>query len=175
MESTCAAHCEQREIFEDLDADNGDTKRTTTQHAKLTRANVQLPPLQQNQPHVRVLFAQKIHSHSTWSFKVIRKHALTSLTPMGRRHLLTIAGSANEEETNSNGEPPSMYRRPACPVNDKREAHRFHTRRNRGNRVEEVGSFTKGGRWTEKRACFIENLSGHNKEVRVDNQSLFQR
>ena len=94
---------------------------------------------------------------------------------MGRRHLLTIAGSANEEETNSNGEPPSMYQRPACPVNDRREAHRFHTRRKRENGAEEVSSFTTGGRWTEKRACFIENLSGHNKQVRVDNQSLFQR
>ena len=68
-----------------------------------------------------------------------------------------------------------MYRRPACPVNDKREAYRFHTRRNRGNRVEEVSSFTTGGRWTEERACFIENLSGHNKLVRVDNRSLFRR
>ena len=48
--STCAAHCEQREILNDLDADNGDTKRTTTEHAKSTRANVPLPPLQQNQP-----------------------------------------------------------------------------------------------------------------------------
>ena len=122
MESTCAAHCEQREILNDLDADNGDTKRTTTEHAKPTRANVPLPPLKQNQPHARVLFTQKIHSPSTWSFQVIRKHPFTTLTPMGRRHLLTSAGSANEEETNSNGEPPSMYRRPACPVNDKREA-----------------------------------------------------
>ena len=85
---------------------------------------------------------------------MIREHALTSLTPIGRRHLLTIAGSANEEETNQNGEPPSMYRRPACPVNDKREANRFHTRRKRGNRVEEIGSFTTGGRWTEKTCLF---------------------
>ena len=175
MESTCAAHCEQREILNDLDADNGDTKRRTTEHAKPTRANVPLPPLQQNQTHARVLFAQKSHSHSTWSFQVIRKHALTSLTPIGRRRLLTSAGSANEEETILNGEPPYMYRRPACPVNDKREANRFHTRRKRGNRMEEVSSFTTGGRWTEKRACFKENLSGHNKLFRVDNQSLFQR
>ena len=57
MESTC----EQREILNDLDADNGDTKRTTTEHAKPTRANVPLQPLQQNQTtHARVLFAQKV-------------------------------------------------------------------------------------------------------------------
>ena len=68
-----------------------------------------------------------------------------------------------------------MYLLPACPVNHKREAYRFHTRRNRENGAEEVSSFTKGGRWTEKRACFMENLSVHNKQVRVDNQSLFQR
>ena len=34
MESTCAVHCEQREILNDLDADNGDTKRPTVEQVK---------------------------------------------------------------------------------------------------------------------------------------------
>ena len=67
MENTCAAHCEQREILNDLDADNGDTKRTITEHAKPTRANVPLPPLQQNQLHARLLFAQK----KSFTFNVV--------------------------------------------------------------------------------------------------------
>ena len=97
------------------------------------------------------------------------------LTPIGRSHLLTSAGSANEEETNLNGEPPSVYRRPACPVNDKAEANRSHTQRKRGNSVEEVSSFTTGSRCREICVCFVKNHSGHYKLVRVDNQSLFQR
>ena len=50
---------QQREILNDLDAHDGDTKRPPVEHAKPTRANVPLPSLQQNQPHARVLFAQK--------------------------------------------------------------------------------------------------------------------
>ena len=69
-----------------------------------------------------------------------------------------------------------MYRRPACPVNDKAEANRSDTQRKRGNNVEEVSSFTTRGRLTEKRVCWMKIvLEGYRKLVRVDNQCLFQR
>ena len=57
-----------KEILNDLDADNGDTKRTITEHAKPTRANVPLPPLQQNQPAMQERCS---HKKKSFTFNVV--------------------------------------------------------------------------------------------------------
>ena len=63
-----------------------------------------------------------VHPKKSFTFNVVflsDSRALAHDPDADWQTPLTSAGSANEEETNSNGEPPSMYRRLACPVNDK--------------------------------------------------------
>ena len=68
-----------------------------------------------------------------------------------------------------------MYRRPRCPVNDKAEANRSHSRRKRVNKVEGLNIYMIGSRWTEKRVSDKKILpGGYRKLVRVDNQCLCQ-
>ena len=67
-----------------------------------------------------------------------------------------------------------MHRRPGCPVNDKAEANRSHSRRKRATKMEDVSSFMIRSRWKDKRVCCIKILPERGKFHHVDNQSLFQ-
>ena len=96
------------------------------------------------QVHVECSSPKNCHSHSTSSFFVIREHALTSTDADRRPPPADECWIFQQRRNKLEWRTPSMYRRPACPVNDKGDGNLRQTRQKRWQHVEEVRSFMLG-------------------------------